>query len=218
MQDFWDWYDKTAKPHLGMREGSMTAALAHLDGLPDPITIVETGCLRQPGNWGDGQSTMLFARYISARGKGARGYSVDLDPGATAVCRGVVGDAVDVRTGDSVAVLPKIRAELASEGRLVSLLYLDSYDVDFSAPMPSAIHHLMEFAIMAPALAREALVLVDDSPIEFTGFETGKTLVAVVPPRTGGKGRLLADLARRGGIAPRINGYQMGWVGLGHTS
>lgn len=212
---FWDWYRAEAKPKLERREESMTKALAYLDTLPDPITIVETGCLRVPGNWGDGQSSLLFARYVEARGNGAAGYAVDLDPRATQICIQVVGRRLDVRTGDSIVMLPKIRREIAQLGRKVSLLYLDSYDVDFANPMPSAIHHMMEFAAMAPVLDAASLVLADDSPREVVGVHSGGGFTVFGPQRITGKAKLLADYAQRQGAELYIDTYQVGWIGLG---
>ncbi len=46
----------------------------------------------------------------------------------------------------------------------ISLLYLDSYDVDWLDPLPSMIHGLREFLAIYPVLSRDSIILIDDSP------------------------------------------------------
>jgi hypothetical protein len=46
----------------------------------------------------------------------------------------------------------------------VDLVYLDSWDLNISDPLPAAIHGLKEFLAIAPALREGSLLLVDDTP------------------------------------------------------
>lgn len=47
----------------------------------------------------------------------------------------------------------------------VNLVYLDSWDVDWDDPMPSAIHGFLEFLTIYPLLNNKGgLLLVDDTP------------------------------------------------------
>ena len=55
-----------------------------------------------------------------------------------------------------------------------SLLYLDSFHVDADNPMPSAIHHAMELAAVAPLVGPGTVVCVDDYGI---GSEGGKGVI-----------------------------------------
>ena len=61
--DFYKWFNNIA-PKLAHREISFKKIFKYLDGLPTPIIILETGCLRKAENFiGDGQSTLLFDKY-----------------------------------------------------------------------------------------------------------------------------------------------------------
>ena len=103
---FWDFFNNEAAPKLAHREVSFRKMFEYLDEFDTPVTIVETGCLRQLGNFaGDGQSTLLFDRYVTDRGQGSHVYSVDLDPTAVGACQSVVSKNVTVTAGDSVAHL-----------------------------------------------------------------------------------------------------------------
>ena len=44
------------------------------------------------------------------------------------------------------------------------MFYLDSFDVDWRYPYPSAAHHLKELSAITKILYRDTLVVVDDSP------------------------------------------------------
>ena len=69
---FSKYFDQIA-PRLGVRKISFRKIFDYLDKLPDPIIIVETGCLRIKDNFeGDGQSTLLFDYYTQFRGKGQK--------------------------------------------------------------------------------------------------------------------------------------------------
>ena len=175
--------------------------------------IVETGCARRPNGWGDGQSTVLFDRYITARGDGSCCHSIDISPDSVAACRAMVSDAVTVHLGDGVAVLHR----LCRDGTLprgIDLLYLDSFDLDLVYWFASAAHHLKEFLAAAPLVAAGTLVVVDDSPLDghFVN-DHDQVWSAVQPPVVGGKGRLLAEYAASVGATPVFTDYQVGWTG-----
>lgn len=211
---FWDFFE-TLRPQLGARAASFALAFQHLDQFDRPVTIVETGCVRQAGNWGgDGGSTILFDRYAQAR-PGSRVYTVDLSPDATAVCRTLVSTGVTVHTGDSVQFLRGL-ADAPPEGFAgVDLLYLDSYDVNFADPFPSAMHHMKELVAAAPMLRADTLVLLDDSPSTFTGFVAAAgQLTLVGTPAIGGKGKFVAEYAAHVGAALVHQGYQCAWTGF----
>jgi len=66
--DFYKWFEEIA-PKLGVREISFRKIFKYLDSQPDPIIIVETGCLRIVDNFLDGQSTLLFDKYTLIKRK-----------------------------------------------------------------------------------------------------------------------------------------------------
>jgi hypothetical protein len=190
----------------------------YLDSFDRPVGIVETGCVRQPGNWaGDGGSTILFDRYAQAH-PGSTVHTVDIDPKATGLCRSCVSACVRIHTGDSVAFLRSL-ADGALDGPLdtplrnLDLLYLDSFDWNPNDSFPSAFHHLKELVAVAPLIRAETLVVVDDSPSSMVGFFDSKgAFNLVAQPRVDGKGKLIAEYAAQVGAQPHFSGYQCGWT------
>jgi hypothetical protein len=88
------------------------------------FSIVETGTLRTPGDWMDGQSARLFTEFVDLYGGQMR--SVDIDNVACEAARNtIVSDKFSVVNSDSVAWL-----EQQTDLDQVDLFYLDSYDVD----------------------------------------------------------------------------------------
>ena len=128
--DFYKWFDSIA-PKLGHREISFRKIFKYLDAISTPIIIVETGCLRDPDNFLDGQSTLLFDKYTQSRGKGSKVYTVDIDPKATKVCKETVSDKVEIVTDSSVRYLTYLSKKFLKTKTKVSMFYLDSFDVDW---------------------------------------------------------------------------------------
>ena len=212
---FWSWFDSQAAPQLALREISFRKAFAYLDAISGPITIVETGCARARGNWaGDGQSSVLFDRYLEAR-DGGRGWAIDLDPQATALCKELVSERIQVRTGDSVPQLRDLADELLELGRSIDLLYLDSYDLDWNNPTPSAVHHLKELVSIVSALRSDTLVMVDDAPstCRVIGNRHGHYDLASMPI-VGGKGMFVAEYAQQVDATQQFSHYQVAWTGI----
>lgn len=213
---FWAWFDTEAGPRLALREISFRKVFAYLDSIEGSLTIVETGCARVMGNWaGDGQSSVLFDKYLECRGEGGIGFAIDLDPKATEMCKRMVSDRMTVITGDSVPALIDVAATLKTKKRTIDFLYLDSYDVDWSYPTPSAVHHLKEMVSIVPVLRRDTLVVVDDAPAtcRVVGNASGQyDMVAL--PAIGGKGTYVAEYAKQVGANLLFSHYQAGWTGL----
>ena len=139
--NFYKWFETIASK-LGNREISFRKVFKYLDVQPTPIIIVETGCLRVKDNFLDGQSTLLFDKYTLSRGEGSKVYTVDIKPNSTKVCKQVVSDNVEISTDDSVRYLNKLSHNFFLNKTKVSMFYLDSFDVDWRYPYPSAAHHL----------------------------------------------------------------------------
>ena len=219
--NFYDWFDNLS-PKLEIRKNSFYKIFKYLDNMPDPITIVETGCLRIKNNFSDGQSTLLFDKYTQYRKNNSKVYTVDIDPKATKVCRENVSEHVSIHTGDSVKYLNELTKDFLKNKNGVSLFYLDSFDCDWKAPEQSAQHHLKELVSIKKILNKDTLVVVDDSPIigyleqskiKNDAFDLIKP--GLVPgPTISGKGNLVHEYAVHTGAKMLFSNYQTGWIGF----
>jgi predicted O-methyltransferase YrrM len=136
----------------------------------DQYHIIETGTMRNPGNWKDGQSSFLFTEFVQHHGGSVR--SVDINPDAVATAANAIESACfQVICSDSVAWLNNLGDSLSS----VDFFYLDSYDVKWVNDHDSAEHHLQEFLMIESHLKPGAIVAIDDnSRFRDTGVRTGK--------------------------------------------
>ena len=219
--EFYKWFD-TISSKLEVRQNSFYQIFKYLDKMPDPIIIVETGCLRIKNNYSDGQSTLLFDKYTQFRGKSSKVYTVDIDANATKVCSQNVSDNVSITTGDSVKYLNNLSKEFIKTNTSVALFYLDSFDCDWKSPEQSAQHHLKELVSIKKILNEQTLVVVDDSPIigylqqskvKKDSLELIKP--GLVPgPTISGKGGLVHEYAVHTGAKILFSNYQTGWIGF----
>ena len=219
--EFYKWFDSISSK-LEVRKNSFNQIFKYLDNMPDPIIIVETGCLRIKNNYSDGQSTLLFDKYTQFRGKSSKVYTVDIDANATKVCSQNVSDNVSITTGDSVKYLNNLSKEFIKNNTNVALFYLDSFDCDWKSPEQSAQHHLKELVSIKKILNEQTLVVVDDSPI--IGYlQQSKvkkdTLELIKPglvpgPTISGKGGLVHEYAVHTGAKILFSNYQTGWIGF----
>lgn len=215
---FWTWFNEEAGPLLAMRAVSFRKIFDYLDSLDQsrPLVIVETGCLRTPNNWaGDGQSTLLFDRYLQFRAAGGSCIAMDIDPAATAACRSMVSPNVEILTGDSVILLRDVAKSLRSIGTTVDLLYLDSFDLDWGNVTPSAVHHLKELVSIYECLTPLSLVVVDDAPMSlvFAPTESGD-IAPLKKPSVTGKGKFVAEYAAQVDARMVFSQYQSAWTGF----
>ena len=217
--DFHNWFEEMS-PKLGVREISFRKIFKYLDSQPDPIIIIETGCLRVRDNFLDGQSTLLFDKYTLSRGNKSKIYTVDNSPDSTKVCKKVVSDNVKVTTEDSVRYLNKLSNKFFLDKTKVSMFYLDSFDVDWRYIYPSASHHLKELAAISKILNKDTLVVVDDSPAigNLTQNENKKIrsweILKSPAPTIGGKGFLVHEYASHVGAKLMFSHYQAAWNGF----
>lgn len=189
MTTFMDRWLCTRISDLQQRGPAFDAITQHLEALGRDVTIVETGCLRQEGNWaGDGQSTLVWDAFVNYQG--GRVYSVDLDVKAAALANSLTSDLTTVEANDSVAYL----MHLATIGLTADLLYLDSFDIDWANPDPSMQHHERELDAAWPMLQPGSIVGVDDNL-----------------PRVG-KGYLVGQVAERKGWTELHSGYIRAWI------
>jgi hypothetical protein len=213
---FWEFFNSVAAEKLARRQRTFRKIFEHLDTLDGPITIVETGCARLADNWaGDGQSTLLFDKYICGRDRESECYTVDIDPISVSACRQLVGPRVQVTQDDSVRYLSVLARRFGQLQKRIALLYLDSFDLDVTYWYPSAIHHLKELAAIMRCIDAKTLVVVDDCPLtgDFVPGE-GNQVSFLGPVSVGGKGRLVAEYAAAAGARMLFAEYQAGWTGF----
>ena len=189
MPSFLDTFDTHFAPQLRHRTATFRKALELLEQRPGPHAICETGCMRvEPGEEAaknDGSSTMLWDAYANHH-PDTHVYSCELDREAVDMAANHVSNRVTFYVGDSVNRLRLIP-------RMVDLLYLDSFDLSWQNPHPSALHHLKEMTSASPLLKPGALVLIDDCGPD------------------GGKGMYVANWLHCVGATPILRHYQYLW-------
>jgi hypothetical protein len=177
---------------LAKRADGFAALFAALAERHPPLLIIETGCLRIPGNWeGDGQSTFMFDAMV--RANGGHFFSIDILPESIDTARRACSSATNLICNDSIAALYALSQLLPGPAALV---YLDSYDLDIDDPMPSAVHHALELAAVRPLIGPGTLVCVDD-------YAVGST--------AGGKGMILDKFFASIPAEVLYSGYQRIW-------
>ena len=214
--DFYKWF-KNIAPKLAHREISFKKIFKYLDGLPTPIIILETGCLRKAENFiGDGQSTLLFDKYTQFRNKNSKVYTVDISPKCTEICKKTVSDKVEITTEDSVKYINNFSKNFLKSKNQLSLLYLDSYDLDYRYPFPSAAHHLKELTASIRILNEKTLVVVDDAPTNMNVIQgnNNNEWKKITVPMVGGKGFLVNEYATQIGAKLLFVHYHAAWNGF----
>lgn len=132
----------------------------------EKYSIVETGTLRNVGNWRDGQSSILFQEFLKTSSGSLQ--SVDINPEACAVSSNYLDpNYCTVTCSDSHKFLKTIDAST------VDLFFLDSYDVRWENCDPSAAHHLEEFKIIEQQLKPGTIIAIDDNTF-YKGVRSGK--------------------------------------------
>jgi hypothetical protein len=186
-------FDRFFAPRLGKRAEGFNAVISAIASRHERPFIVETGCLRVPGNWeGDGQSSFIFDTLVGERH--GQLLSIDIMPESIETARRACSSSTQLICNDSVAALDILSR--ISRGP-ISLLYLDSFDLDLADPMPSAIHHLLELTAIRPLIGPGTVVCVDDYEV------SGKR---------GGKGLLLDAFFASIGAETLYTGYQKAWI------
>lgn len=184
MIDWLEIYSKTYKDNLqinasGQKRGLSKNIYNRADGYrlifehllmskQTNFQIIETGTIRNPMNWKDGNSGFLFSEMVKIHGGFVR--SVDIDQRAV----NTANNFVDSRyyksfCSDSVKWL-KEQTDLDQ----IDLFYLDSYDVEWLDDEPSADHHLKEFLSIEPFLKSGSIVAIDDNSFLLSSRRTGK--------------------------------------------
>lgn len=153
--------------------------------LPDAPRIVETGSIRQVGNWlGDGQSTIVWNYYAAATDGVV--VTIDVDPVGAQLVDTLELTHTTAITADSISTLRDMTGA-------VDFLYLDAFDIDFNQPEPAQKHHLQEISAAWHLLRKGSLVAVDDN-LEHAG-----------------KGKLVAEFLQAHNAVELLNSYVRLW-------
>jgi hypothetical protein len=142
-----------ACPPEHINHSSLRDTLELLGG--KPAVILETGS----SAWGT-NSTCLWDKYVQRFG--GKVWSVDIRRQPSRELRYKVSSATTLVTDDSVRFLSNWTRNQRKTH--VSLVYLDSWDLDASSPISSALHCVREYNAISPLMRNGALLLVDDTP------------------------------------------------------
>jgi len=173
--DFKEIFEKYFFPRLDgdrKRSDGFSKIFEELLKIESRPVILETGCMRVPGNWdGDGQSTFMFDVFCQKR----NGFFISIDVNTESIdtARKACSDNTILILGDSVSALRQLSQLMP--GLKADLIYLDSFDVDANNPMPSAIHHSLEMIAVSPMVKSGTIICVDDYRVR--GIEGGKGLI-----------------------------------------
>lgn len=138
---------------------TLTKALSLMEN--NSPNIVETGS----SAWG-ANSSLLFDSYVNSFG--GRFSSVDIRAEPMWRCSRLCSPSSRFFCADSVDFLKEYTKDVVN----IDLVYLDSWDVNWADPFPSALHGLKEFLVVYGVL-REAggLLLIDDTPCDAAAIE-----------------------------------------------
>jgi len=125
----------------------------NMNGIKNPI-ILESG-IASAGT----HSTYLFNEYV--RKYGGFFWSVDINKSLVEQHRGNMCPATKLVCDDSVNFF----LNWSKNNSKADIIYLDSYDLDFYNPRPSAEHGLKEYKSLLPVCKKDTLLLIDDTPI-----------------------------------------------------
>lgn len=152
--------------------------------------IIETGTVRNPNNWKDGNSGLMFAELVKMHGGFVR--SVDINQEAVNTANNFIDQKYYKSfCSDSVKWL-----ESLDDLNEVDLFYLDSWDVKWHDDQASAEHHLKEFKAIEPFIRKGTIVGIDDNTFLLDGKRTGK-------------GRMIFEYLKSKSILPVYDKYQI---------
>jgi hypothetical protein len=143
---------------------TMQAALRLLQGRP--ACILETGS----SAWGT-NSSLLFSAYVDSFGGTFE--TVDIRVRPSVELERLCSKNTILYCDDSISFLRKW--SMRNKGKKIDLLYLDSWDVDWQNPTPSALHGLAELLCVYSHIGPDTLLLVDDTPVNTEAFNLAQT-------------------------------------------
>ena len=186
---------------------TLYAALEKLN--MQPACILETGS----SAWGS-NSSLLFDSYIKRYGGHFETVDLRIEP-SIHLQKKCSGKTI-LHCDDSVNFLKKWSKNNPS--KKIDLLYLDSWDVDWLNPTPSALHGLAEFIASSSNLKEGSLLLIDDTPLnpdffvsaqsELGAFKKFQSIHGFYP----GKGSIVKQLLLSLGRGKELlHHYQLLW-------
>ena len=163
-----------------------------------PHVIIETGT----SAWGT-ESTRFWDAYI--RKYGGELWSVDIRSEPRARLKFQTSSRTNLIVGDSVNFLKNNGVVRPT------VVFLDSWDVDWSNPTPAAEHGLKEFKAVLPKIQTGTLIFIDDTPSKLDYIaDIGKARAAEYLKNEGvlpGKGSEIIKFLEKTGITPSFHGY-----------
>jgi predicted O-methyltransferase YrrM len=186
------WFDAEYRDKLRGRFPSVKAALNLLYQLPNH-RIVEVGCTRRPEAWSEGNSTFVFAQFVSLYGGHLT--SIDIEKDNLEEAKKVVEQFrqnVSFIWADSLNILPQM-----GEGDFqIDLFYPDSMDVPESGDATAGQEqNLKEVRNAMPLMHDKSIILLDDNDMA-----------------NGGKTRLTKDYLTQQGWREIIDSNQSLWI------
>ena len=139
----------------------------------EEMNTLKNPCILESGIASAGtNSTYLFNEYV--RKYGGFFWSVDINPELVNQHQGNMCPATQLICDDSVHFF----LNWSSSHIVANVIYLDSYDLDFYNPTPSAHHGLAEYESLKPVIKKDTLMLIDDTPVNPYWLDTrGQTYI-----------------------------------------
>ncbi|GMH97498.1 hypothetical protein TrVE_jg7228 [Triparma verrucosa] len=238
-------YEEEFEPLLGLRKKSFRMAFELLEKLrkddesdnnnddsnnssSDGYVIVESGTTFGLTGWEEsGQSTILFDRFLNFAQNDGVLHSVDLDAESCEISRAITSHKVKVHNSDSVEHFSDLSSQFEEQGRMIDLIYLDSWDVSTNewlsdeedSDILPATHALRELSAIIERLRPGGIVLIDDNMADWakTADEIRAGLTEVggeygKKTKVRGKGRLVLEELRRRKCDLKFMGWQILFV------
>jgi hypothetical protein len=158
-----NWFDKEFEVLLRRRYWTFRVALNLLYQLPSH-EIVETGCTRLKDDWGAGNSTYIFGRFVNTHG----GFitTIDINLENIDACKEITKEFlpnIGYINMDSLIALRVLTSP-------IDLLYLDSFDAPETGDATECQeHNLKELKSAEPMLHPGSIILIDDNDMENGG-------------------------------------------------
>lgn len=162
-------FDNFIKPYEGHLKKSGFHRLKYYEyiikklvRLNKPISVVETGTMWNSLGDDQGAFTMIFADLIKNY-TGGKIITIDISEQHMNLCKENTknfSDVIEYVVSDSVEYLSNLSKGFVKK---IDLLYLDSFDLDMTDPLPSQIHHLRELSSIYHNLSKNVSIAVDDN-------------------------------------------------------
>jgi hypothetical protein len=130
-----------------------------------PLTIIETGTTA----WGT-SSTFLFDNYVNKYG--GHFWSVDINPETTKnTQKNIISNNTTLVTNNSIDFLNEW--VIKHPNKKADIIYLDSLDIVWNDPEESGVYGLKEYNAILPAIGKNTLLLIDDTPKDISYLNDG---------------------------------------------